>query len=126
MAARLDSILPNPPAQVLALRDSIVLTTEQVTTLEAARDSLASELRVIGDSMRSAAGGLDASSDRQAVLARVRAQFALARDAVTRALDAVHSALTPAQWSRVPQSIRNPQFGPRAGPRARAPANNPD
>ena len=124
MAARLDSILPNPPAQVLALRDSIVLTADQVTTLEAARDSLASELRVMGDSMRSAAGGLDASGDRQAVLARVRAQFALARDAVTRALDAVRSALTPEQWSRVPESIRNPQFGPRAGPRA--PANNPD
>src|SRR5207245_5270556 len=65
-AARLDSILPNPPAQVLALRDSIVLMADQVTTLEAARDSLASELRVMGDSMRSAAGGLDASGDRQA------------------------------------------------------------
>ena len=114
MAARLDSILPNPPAQVLALRDSIVLTAEQVTTLEAARDSLASELRVIGDSIRGAAGGLDASSDRQAVLARVRAQFALARDAVTRALHAVRKALTPQQWDRVPESIRNPQFGPRA------------
>ena len=112
-AARLDSILPNPPAQVLALRDSIALTAEQVTTLEAVRDSLASELRVIADSVRSAAGGLDASGDRQAALARVRAQFALARDAVTRAVDAVHQALTPEQWSRVPESIRNPQIGPR-------------
>jgi len=111
MAARLDSVLPNPPAQVLALRDSIALTAEQVTTLEAARDSLASELRVIGDSIRSAAGGLDASGDRQAVLARVRAQFGLARDAVTRALDAVRSALTAEQWNRLPETIRSPRLG---------------
>jgi len=116
-AARLDSLLPNPPAQVLALRDSLSLTHEQVTTLETVRDSLAGALGVIADSVRGAAATIDASGDRSAVVARVRAQFALARDAVTRALDAVRSALTPQQWSRVPESIRNPQFGPRAGPR---------
>jgi hypothetical protein len=108
-AARLDSVLPNPPAQVLALRDSLSLTHEQVTALEAARDSLAGELSVVADSMRGAAAALDPSGDRSAVVARVRAQFALARDAVTRALDAVRSVLTPQQWSRVPESIRNPQ-----------------
>ncbi|PYP54760.1 MAG: hypothetical protein DMD40_15750, partial [Gemmatimonadetes bacterium] len=64
--------------------------------------------------IRGAAGGLDASSDRQAVLARVRAQFALARDAVTRSVDAIHSALTPEQWNRLPDSIRNPRVGPRS------------
>jgi len=41
----------------------------------------------------------------------------LARDAVMRALDAVRNALTAQQWNRVPESIRNPQFGPRVGPR---------
>jgi hypothetical protein len=118
MAARLDSILPNPPAQVLALRDLITLTAEQVTALEAARDSLASELRVIGDSLRSVAGRRDASCDRQAIVARMRAQFALARGAVTAAVEAVHAALTAEQWNHLPESIRNPRLGPRgaAGP----------
>jgi len=113
MGARLDSILPNPPAQVLALRDSIVLTAEQVTTLEAVRDSLASELRTIGDSIRGTAATLNQSSDRQAVGAQIRAQFALARDAEARALDAVHRALTPEQWNRLPDSIRNPRSNTR-------------
>lgn len=115
MAARMDSVLANPPAQVLALRDSIALTPGQITALEAARDSLGSELRVIGDSMRSAAAAFAGSTDRQAVAAWVRAQFALARDAVTRAVDAIHGALTAEQWNRLPESIRNPRVAPRAG-----------
>jgi hypothetical protein len=107
LGARLDSLLPNPPAQVLALRDSIALTPEQITALAAARDSLTGELHVIGDSMQSAAA--------QQAFARVRAQFALARDAVTRSLVAIRGTLTTEQWNRLPESIRNPRFGPRAG-----------
>ena len=109
MAARLDSILPNPPAQVLALRDSISLTAEQVTTLEAARDSLSKELGVIADSIRSSAAALNGSGDRAATITRVRAQFGLAREAVTRARDAVRAALTTEQWNRLPEALRNPR-----------------
>jgi hypothetical protein len=111
MGARLDSLLPNTPAQVLALRDSVVLTAIQITALEAARDSLASQLRVIGDSIRSAAATINQSSDRQAIGAQIRAQFGLARDAVTRSLSAVHDLLTADQWNRLPETIRNPRFG---------------
>ena len=109
MGARLDSILPNPPAQVLALRDSISLTAEQVTTLEAARDSLSKELGVIADSIRSAAAALGGSGHRAATITRVRAEFGLAREAVTRALDAVRAALTSDQWNRLPEAVRNPR-----------------
>ena len=109
MGARLDSILPNPPAQVLALRDSISLTAEQVTTLEAARDSLSKELGVIADSIRSAAATLNGSGDRAGTITRVRAEFGLAREAVTRARDAVRAALTPEQWNRLPEAVRNPR-----------------
>ncbi len=96
MAARLDSILPNPPAQVLALRDS-----------------LSRELGVIADSIRSAAATLDGSGDRAATVTRMRAQFGLAREAVARALDAVRAALTAEQWNRLPDAVRNPRLGPR-------------
>jgi hypothetical protein len=117
--------LPNPPAQVLALRDSIAppLTAEQVATLETARDSLASQLHVIADSLRGAAAALNGSNDRAAVGARMRAQFALAREAVAQSLEAVHSALTAEQWNRLPDRIRNPRLGPRAG---NGPGNNQD
>ena len=115
LAARLDSLLPNPPAQVLALRDSVSLTSEQVTTLEVARDSLSKELALIADSIRSAATALDGSGDRAAMFTRVRAEFGLAREAVARALDAVRGALTAGQWNRLPDAVRNPRLGPRAG-----------
>jgi hypothetical protein len=111
MAARLDSVLPNPPAQVLALRDSVSLTSEQITTLAAARDSLSSELHVIADSLRSAAAALDGSSNRGEVMTRLRAQFGLAREAVTRSLDTVRATLTTEQWNKLPETIRSPRLG---------------
>jgi hypothetical protein len=112
-AARLDAILPNPPALVLELRDSLQLTSEQVVALEVARDTLATRTTAVADSIQAA---VERGGEPPRALEVIRPRLEEARDYVRRALEEVRAILTVLQWNRLPDRIRNPQTGP---PRAR-------
>jgi Carboxypeptidase regulatory-like domain len=130
-AERLASLLPNPPAQVLELRDTLRLTPGQVTLLEAARDSLGSRtkavaaaLQALTDSVQSATQQAQRGSstpDFRGLFTLLRPKLEEARANVREALEAVHAILTRDQWNRVPDRIRNPRTGPPRGAGARPP-----
>jgi hypothetical protein len=125
-AERLASLLPNPPAQVLELRDTLRLTPGQVTLLEAARDSLASRTKAVADSLQALTDSVQGANQAQqrgnttpdfrGLFVLLRPKLEEARQNVRQALEAVRAILTKDQWNRVPDRIRNPRTGPQRGP----------
>ncbi len=79
----------NPITPILGLRDSLGCTADQVAQLQAIADSLDARNRLVPES-------LDA----------VRASAA--RDNAAWALERARAALTPAQWSKVPDALKSP------------------
>ncbi len=127
-AERLASLLPNPPAQVLELRDTLRLTPGQVTLLEAARDSLAARTKAVADSLQALADSVQGATqtarrgtttpDFRGLFVLLRPKLEEARQNVRQALEDVRAILTVDQWNRVPDRIRNPRTGPQRRPGA--------
>jgi len=80
----------NPITTILGLRDSLGCTPDQVAQLQAIADSLDARNRLLPES-------LDAV---------VRASTA--RDNAAWALERARAALTPEQWSKVPDALKSP------------------
>jgi len=82
----------NPITPILGLRDSLGCTPDQVARLQAIADSLDARNRLLPES-------LDAV---------VRASAA--RDNAAWALERARAALTPEQWSKVPDALKSPRL----------------
>jgi len=82
----------NPITPILGLRDSLGCTPDQVAQLQAIADSLDARNRLLPES-------LDAA---------VRASAA--RDNAAWALERARAALTPEQWSKVPDALKSPKL----------------
>jgi hypothetical protein len=102
----LDRVLANPVRELVALRDTLQLTPEQVTRLEGIADSLQVQL----DSARAQAqretpqrGNRAAGQEGgQGGFQRFQAVRARSREALAEA----QKVLTPEQWQKVPERIR--------------------
>jgi hypothetical protein len=104
-----ERVAPNPAASILAMRDSLALTNEQVERLTRLRDSLAARndsLVAVATEQAARAGG---GGDPGATFAALRPTLEAAREGYLATLDAVRDVLTPDQWAKVPDEIRNPQ-----------------
>ena len=105
---RLRTLLVNPATIVLERADSLALTSEQVTRLTAVRDSL----NVVNDSL---AATLEkeieqvGAGDPRALLQAIRPRMQQAQEDARRSLEAVRAILTPAQWDKLPERLRNPR-----------------
>ncbi|MCC6929850.1 MAG: carboxypeptidase regulatory-like domain-containing protein [Gemmatimonadaceae bacterium] len=102
----------NPVQQVLALKDSIALTAEQVTKLQPLSDSLAARNKVLGDEFQKMLKDAGANPDMGALFGKIRPKMEAAQKDRAAALKEVQAILTPEQWEKVPERVRNPQFGP--------------
>ncbi|GIW53090.1 MAG: hypothetical protein KatS3mg081_2445 [Gemmatimonadales bacterium] len=111
--SRFYALLPNPPRAVLELRDSLGLTGEQVSALQALADTLSRRMESLGDSLFAALerrGGRDQNPAE--LLALVRPQFEAGREQVRWSLERIGEILTLEQWNRLPDRIRNPTNRP--------------
>src|SRR5262249_53559969 len=122
-ASRLATILPNSAAEVLALKDSLSLTPEQVTKLEVVRDSFTVRINAIADTIQQALakatpnqGGNGGNQQPSAMLAIVRPGFEQGRAQVASSLAAIKEILTAQQWAKVPDRIKNPRGPGNRGP----------
>jgi hypothetical protein len=109
MLARLETVLPNPAELVLAQQDSVhlELSPEQVTQLEAIRDSLAARSTARADTLQKAVEAAGANPDPRQLLETARPVLQRARADVVAVHAAVEKILTPEQWARLPERIRN-------------------
>jgi hypothetical protein len=98
----------NPATIVLERADSLALTPEQLTRLTAVRDSL----NVVNDSL---AGALEkeieqiGAGDPRALLEAIRPRMQQAQENARRSLEEVRGILTPEQWNKLPERLRNPR-----------------
>jgi len=100
--------MPNQVAGILALKDSLHLTDDQVTRLQAISDSLDAENRVLSDSVRAQIERAGDRPDPTVLFARIRPKLAQGREQSRRALEQARQILTPEQWSLLPERIRAP------------------
>jgi hypothetical protein len=106
--ARLESVLPNPAALVLERRAALDLTADQVTRLEAVRDSFALRNRTRADSLRAVVEREGATPDPARLLAVVRPLVEAGRREGESVMQAIRALLTPEQWSKLPERLREP------------------
>ncbi len=120
-AARTDSstiasaAVQNPVAQIIRLRDSLSLTDAQVAQLSIVSDTLVVKSLALGDSIR-AIVAKEGTGNPQTILTKIRPQIVQGRANLTAAMAKVQTILTPDQWKKVPETIKNPPaFGGRGG-----------
>ncbi len=114
-AARFTRVLPNQVTAILALKDSLWLTDDQLTRLQAIADMLDAENRVLSDSVQAQIQRAGDRPDPLVLFARIRPRLAQGREQGRRALEQARAVLTPAQWAELPEPIRNPAARRRPG-----------
>lgn len=149
-----DRLLPQPVGAILLLRDTLKLTPEQVTALQAIADSLDARNTPVADSLREALaaaqppeqpegqrggrrqggggpGGPGGNPAFGQIFERFQRPVEAARANITEAMRQVQAVLTQEQWRQVPAALRNPlgAFGGGGGggrrPRQNQPAPTP-
>jgi hypothetical protein len=105
---RFTSRLPNPFAQIIALKDTLVLSPDQLTKLQASSDSFNTRVDSLGTSARTQLKKLGANLDATTMFGIMRREFGQVRDIMRNALNEAQQELTPGQWALVPESIRSP------------------
>ena len=122
-AARTDSsavaasAVQNPVAQIIQMRDTLNLTDAQVAQLAVVSDSLAAQSLALGNQIR-AVVAKEGSGNPQAIMSKIRPQIVEGRKNLTTAMGKVQTILTPDQWKKVPENVKNPPaFGGGAGGR---------
>jgi hypothetical protein len=101
----LERAAPNPATAVLARREELQLTAQQVTRLEGIRDSLQARMDSTLDAVARQA---ERASTPAELMNQVRPRMEQARTEYQASIRVVESALTPEQWAKVPATIKNP------------------
>ncbi len=103
----MDRMLANPIPVLLELKDSLNLSVEQVTQIRAVSDKLQEGLNArreeMGKRLDSASAG-----EQGRIFSELQPTIEATRKEVTDALAQVQRLLTPDQWQRVPEQVRNP------------------
>ena len=115
MVTRLTSTLPNPAAEVIAIRIALNLTDEQVTRLERTSDSLKLLTKGVADRAQKELAKAGPNPDPGSMFASMRPVFESVRANSAWALKEVQTILTAEQWQQVPDRIKTPP-GQRRGP----------
>jgi hypothetical protein len=111
--SRLETVLPNPAALVLERRAELALSAEQVMRLETLRDSFALRNRTRADSVRAVVEREGATGDPARLLAVLRPLVDEGRRDGDTVLQSIRALLTPEQWNRLPERLRQPRRAPR-------------
>ena len=105
---RFTSRLPNPFAQIIALKDTLVLSPDQLAKLQASSDSFNTRVDSLATSARTQLKKLGANLDATTMFGIMRREFGQVRDIMRNALNEAQQELTPGQWALLPESIRSP------------------
>ena len=101
-------VAPNPVAAIIALKDTLQLTTDQVTRLQSVADSLSAKNdTLINDVEQQLAKG-QGGADFAAVFPNIQPRLQQARNNYLAAVKSAQAILTPEQWNKLPDEIRNP------------------
>ncbi len=107
---RLSRIVPNPFVDVLALSDTfkLDLSADQKTRLKALSDELAPKIDQLAEDMAELLTSAGSNPDPQVMGARMQGKTNDARKVAEKSIEDLRKALSPAQWSKLPESIKIP------------------
>lgn len=127
----IERVAPNPVAGIIAMRDTLALSNEQVASLNAVADSLRVTTDSLAAQLQRKVDSLGTNTDLRSIFPTIQPRLQEGRNAYVKAIDSAHQILTPEQWDKLPESIRNPSLQ-RRGPRndrtapRRTPGGAPD
>ena len=101
------SAVVNPVAQIIAMRETLQLTQNQVDQLTTISDSLAAKTKTIGDTIR-AIVARSGSADPRSMFSVLRPHILEGRQAMTDALAKAQTVLTKQQWDQIPPPESRP------------------
>ena len=102
----------NSVASIIALKDSITLTDDQLAKLQPLSDSVAAKNKALGEEFQKLLKDAGANPDMGALFSKLRPKLEAQQRERATLLKEVQAILTPEQWEKVPARIRNPQQGP--------------
>ena len=103
-------VAPNPVTAIIALKDTLQLTSEQVTRLQTVADSLSAKNdSLIADVEQQLAKG-QGGADLAAIFPNIQPRLQQARNNYLAAVKSAQTILTQEQWSKLPEEIRNPSL----------------
>ena len=107
IVALVDRMLANPIPVLLELKDTLGLNAEQVAKVQSISQSLQEKL---GKRREEIGRKLENASPQQQgqLFMEMQPLLESARKEVTSALSEVQKVLTPEQWERVPEQVKNP------------------
>ena len=112
-AARTDSssvsaaAVQNPIAQIIQMRDSLTLNDAQVAQLSVISDTLTAKSLALAAQIR-AEVQKNGNANPAAIMSTLRPRFIEGRANLTTAMGQAQKVLTPEQWAKVPERIKNP------------------
>ncbi len=114
-----NAVNANPLAQIIALKDTISLSAEQVAKLQPLADSLGTKQKALGAEFQKVMKDAGANPDMGALFGKMRPKLEAAQKDRAAALKEAQAILTPEQWGKLPERLRNPQqgFGGQGGRR---------
>ncbi len=116
----IERVAPNPVSEILDRRDSLNLTEAQIVALQVVSDSLVARNELIADSLRAVVEGTGGQGDLRTLFPRLQPALQKVRDNYVAAIGEARVLLTPEQWERLPESLRNPSLQQR-GPGGQRP-----
>ncbi|HET7622082.1 MAG TPA: carboxypeptidase regulatory-like domain-containing protein, partial [Gemmatimonadaceae bacterium] len=121
--SRIDRLMPNPVKAIIALRDSLGLSGDQIARLQPLSDSLDAKNAVLSDSVRVVVEKAGNSANPRELFTQLAPRLNEIRANNATALGEARSVLTGAQWEKLPDSVKNPRggMGQRGGGARREP-----
>ncbi|HEY0778657.1 MAG TPA: hypothetical protein VGD56_11885, partial [Gemmatirosa sp.] len=98
----------NPAAKLIDLRDSLGLDSTQVRKLEGVRDTLATRYQRFRTELRAKVQKLGNNADPAVIFSTIRPDLARGRQLLENAVQQSQAVLTPAQWAKVGDDVKNP------------------
>jgi hypothetical protein len=104
-------LVPNAFLDIIAVNDSakLELTPDQIAKLQAAGDSFKVKSDSLVDKVANILGDSTVKNpDPMTIFAKVQPFMTDGRKQATQAINDAKAILTPAQWAKVPESIKSP------------------
>jgi hypothetical protein len=111
LKARMTRLVPNAFLEIIAINDSakLELTPDQVAKLQASGDALKVKADSLIDKVANMLGDTTVKNpDPMTVFAKLQPSMTEGRKLATQAITGAKAILTPAQWAKVPESIKTP------------------
>ena len=106
-ASRMGRGFTNPVTTIIALKDSLHLTDDEVAKLQPIAAQLQAKTDSVQAAIRKRIDDAGSNADPRALVLSLRPRLAEAREAREHALDAVKKVLTQSQWNSLPDDLKS-------------------